>query len=101
VVCIAFYAIVAIMVVLWLLGLTPTAPMRQYFWPLAGFVYFLAAIQDLWYRIDRSRVDNRDHLTSEVEFLSLPATASKSRQNGNCRPNCRSLTLFTGGDDHP
>jgi hypothetical protein len=40
-VCIAFYAIVAIMVVLWLLGLTPTAPMRQYFWPLAGFVYFL------------------------------------------------------------
>jgi hypothetical protein len=63
----ANYVIVAIMVALWLWGKTPTGAMRQYFWPLVGFVYFLYAVTDLRVRIYRSKVD----LLKEVKQVQL------------------------------
>ena len=71
--------IVAIMVALWLWGKTPTAAMRQYFWPLVGFAYFLYAVQDLRYRIYRSKVDMLKELKQvQLQILELQASLGKS-----------------------
>jgi hypothetical protein len=75
---IACYVIVAIMVALWLWGKTPAASMRQYFWPMVGFVYFLGAIQDLWYRIYQSRVDTLKEVKQvQLQILELQASLQK------------------------
>ena len=71
----ASYVIAAIMLALWLWGKTPTAAMRQYFWPLVGFAYFLGAIQDLRYRIYQSRVDTLKEV-KQVQFQILEIQAS-------------------------
>ena len=71
----ASFVILAIMVVLWLWGKTPTAAMRQFFWPLVGFVYFLYAFQDLRYRIYRSRVDTLKEV-KQVQLQVLEPQAS-------------------------
>ena len=74
----ACYAIVAIMVALWLLGLTPTAAMRPYFWPLTGFAYFVGAVQDLRYRIYRSRVHMlKDIKQVQLQVLEIQASLQK------------------------
>jgi hypothetical protein len=75
---IACYVIVAFMMVLWLLGLTPAPAMRQYFWPLVGFVYFLAAMQDLRYRIYRSKVDTLKEVKQvQLQVLEIQASLQK------------------------
>jgi hypothetical protein len=75
---IASYVIAAIMVVLWLLGRTPTAAMRQYFWPLALFVYFLGAVQNLRYRIYQSKVDTLKEVKQvQLQILELQASLQK------------------------
>jgi hypothetical protein len=61
------YLIAALMVALWLLGLTPIASMRQFFWPLVGFVYCLGLVGDLGVRIYRSKVD----MLKEVKQVQL------------------------------
>jgi hypothetical protein len=74
----ACYVIAAITVALWLWGKTPTAAMRQYFWPLVGFAYFLVAVQDLRYRIYRSRVDTlREVKQVQLQVLELQASLQK------------------------
>ena len=71
----ANYVIVAIMVALWLWGKTPTAAMRQYFWPLACFVYFLYIVTDLRIRIYRSKVDLLKELKQvQLQILELKAS---------------------------
>ena len=71
----ACYVIVAFMVVLWLLGLTPAPAMRQYFWPMVGFVYFLGVVQDLRYRIYQSRVDTLKEVKQvQLQILELQAS---------------------------
>jgi hypothetical protein len=78
----ASYVIVAIMVALWLWGKTPTAAMRQYFWPLAGFTYFLGAAQDLRYRIYRGRVDTLKEIKQvQLQVLQLQASLQKRSEN--------------------
>jgi hypothetical protein len=71
----ASYVIVAIMVALWLWGKTPTAAMRQFFWPLTGFVYFIAVAADLRYRIYRSKVDTLKEV-KQVQLQILEFQAS-------------------------
>jgi hypothetical protein len=71
----ACYVIVAFMVALWLLGLTPSAAMRQYFWPFVGFAYFLGATQDLRYRIYQSRVDTLKEVKQvQLQILEIQAS---------------------------
>ncbi len=75
---IACYVIVAFMMVLWLLGLTPAPAMRQYFWPLVAFVYFLAAMQDLRYRFYQSKVDTLKEVKQvQLQILELQAALQK------------------------
>lgn len=75
---IACYVIVAFMMVLWLLGLTPAPAMRQYFWPLVAFVYFLAAMQDLRYRFYQSKVDTLKEVKQvQLQILELQASLQK------------------------
>jgi hypothetical protein len=74
----ACYVVVAIMVAVWLLGLTPSPAMRQYFWPLVGFAYFLAAVQDLRYRIYRSTVDTLKEVKQvQLQVLELQVSLQK------------------------
>lgn len=74
----ACYAIAAIMVVLWLFGLTPTQAMRQSFWPMTGTVYFLGALQDLRYRIYQNRVDTLKELKQvQLQILEVQASLQK------------------------
>jgi hypothetical protein len=74
----ACYVIAAIMVSLWLLGQTPTAAMRPYFWPLVGFAYSLGAIQDLRYRIYQSRVDTlKEVKQTQLQILEIQASLQK------------------------
>jgi hypothetical protein len=76
----ASYAIAAIMLALWLWGKTPAPAMRQYFWPLAGFVYFLGATQDLRYRIYQSKVDMLKELKQvQLQVLEIQAAVQKPR----------------------
>ena len=76
----ACYVIVAIMVVLWLLGLTPTAAMRQYFWPLVGFAYFLGAVQDLRYRIYQNRIDTLKEVKQvQLQILEVQASLANAK----------------------
>jgi hypothetical protein len=73
-----YYLIAAIMVALWLWGKTPSEAMRQYFWPLAAFVYFLGAIQDLWYRIYQSRVEMLKEVKQvQLQVLEVQASLQK------------------------
>jgi hypothetical protein len=75
----ASFVIVAIMVALWLLGLTPTAAMRQYFWPLVGCAYFLGVTQDLRYRIYQSKVDILKEVKQvQLQVLELQASLQKT-----------------------
>jgi hypothetical protein len=72
------YVIVAFMLVVWLPGKTPTAAMPQFFWPMVGFVYFLAAAADLRYRIYRSRVDTLKEVKQvQLQILDLQASLQK------------------------
>ena len=74
----ASYVIVAIMVALWLWGKTPTAAMRQFFWPLTGFVYFIAVAADLRFRIYRSRVDTLKEVKQvQLQILEVQAFLQK------------------------
>jgi|SRR5580692_3737761 hypothetical protein len=74
----ACYVIAAIMVALWLWGKTPAPAMRQYFWPLVAFVYFLATVEDLRYRIYRSRVDMlKDVKQVQLQVLELQTSLQK------------------------
>ena len=74
----ACYIIAAIMVALWLWGKTPAPAMRQYFWPLVGFAYFLGAVGDLRYRIYRSRVDTLKEIKQvQLQVLELQASLQK------------------------
>jgi hypothetical protein len=74
----ACYVIVAIMVALWLWGKTPTAAMRQFFWPLVGFAYFIGAVQDLRYLIYRSRVDMLKEVKQvQLQVLEIQASLQK------------------------
>lgn len=78
----ACYVIVALMVALWFLGLTPTAAMRQFFWPMAGFVYFIGLVGDLRYRIYQSKVDMLKEL-KQVQLQVLELQASLDRDAGS------------------
>lgn len=72
------YMTTGIMVALWFLGRAPTAAMRQYFWPLAGFAYFLGAIQDLRYRVYQCRVDTLKEVKQvQLQILELQASLRK------------------------
>ena len=74
----ACYVIVAIMVALRFWGQTPTVFMRQFFLPLAGFVYFLGAVIDLRYRIYRSKVDMLKEVKQvQLQILELQASLQK------------------------
>ncbi|WP_035356144.1 hypothetical protein [Edaphobacter aggregans] len=74
----ASYVIVAIMVALRFWGQTSTEAMRQYFLPLAGFVYFLGATQDLRYRIYRSKVDTLKEVKQvQLQILEIQASLQK------------------------
>jgi len=74
----ACYVIVAIMLALWLWGKTPTAAMRQYFWPMTGFVYVLGVFQDLRYRIYQSRVDTLKEVKQvQLQVLEIQASLQK------------------------
>src|SRR5579872_2417462 len=69
------YLVAAIMVVLWLLKLTPAPAMRESFWPLVGAVYFLSAVGDLGYRIYRSKVDMLKEVKQvQLQVLELQAS---------------------------
>jgi hypothetical protein len=73
------YLIAAIMVVLWLLGLTPAPAMRQYFWPLVGSVYFMGLAGDLGYRIYQSKVDILKEVKQvQLQILELQASLRDS-----------------------
>jgi hypothetical protein len=72
------YVLAAIMVALWLFGRTPTAAMRQSYWPLAGFAYFLGAVADLRYRIYQSKVDLlKEAKQVQLQVLELQASLQK------------------------
>ena len=72
------YVVVAIMVALALWGKTPTAAMRQYFWPLAGLAYFGGLVVDLRYRIYRSEVNTLKEV-KQVQLQVLELRASIDR----------------------
>ena len=74
------YVIVAIMVALWHPWKTPTAAMPQFFWPLTGFVYFLAVAADLRYRIYRRKVDTLKEV-KQVQLQILEVQASLQKRN--------------------
>lgn len=72
------FVIVAIMVGLWLWGKTPAPAMRQYFWPLTGFVYVLGVFQDLRYRIYQSRVDTLKEIKQvQLQVLEIQSSLQK------------------------
>jgi len=72
------FVIAAIMVVLWLWGKTPAPTMRPYFWPLVGWVYFLAVAGDLRYRIYRNRVETLKEVKQvQLQILELQASLQK------------------------
>src|ERR1700722_1970091 len=76
------YLIAALMVVLWLLGLTPTAAMRQFFWPMVGSVYFMGLVGDLGYRIYRSKVDMLKEVKQvQLQVLELQASLQRDRSS--------------------
>jgi hypothetical protein len=75
----ASYVIAAIAVALWLFGKTPSPAMREYFWPLVGFAYFLGAIQDLRNRIDRSKLETLKEVKQlQLQVLELQASLQNS-----------------------
>jgi hypothetical protein len=74
------FVIVYIMVGLWLLGRTPIASMRPYFWPMVGFVYFVAVVTDLRYRFYLNKVDILKEL-KQVQLQVLEMQASLQKQS--------------------
>lgn len=73
------FVIVAIMVALWLLGLTPAAAMRQFFWPMVGSIYFLGVLGTLGSRIYQSKVDILKEVKQvQLQVLELQASLQKS-----------------------
>lgn len=73
------FAIVAIMMGLWLWGKTPAPTMQQYFWPIVGFVYFAGVVGDLRYRIYRNRVETLKEI-KQVQLQVLEIHASLQKQ---------------------
>ncbi len=74
------YVIAGIMVALWLLRLIPAPAMRQYFWPMVGFVYFAGVVTDLRYRFYLNKVDVLKEL-KQVQLQILELQASLQKQN--------------------
>jgi hypothetical protein len=73
------FVIAYVMVALWLLGLTPAPAMRQYFWPMTGFVYFVAVVTDLRYRFYLNKVDVLKELKQvQLQILEMQATLPKA-----------------------
>lgn len=73
------FVIAYVMVALWLLRLTPAPAMRQYFWPMTGFVYFVAVVTDLRYRFYLNRVDVLKELKQvQLQILEMQASLPKS-----------------------
>src|SRR5208282_2217370 len=69
------YLAAALMVALWLFGLTPAASMRQFFWPMVGCVYFMGLVGDLGCRIYRSKVDMLKEIKQvQLQVLELQAS---------------------------
>jgi hypothetical protein len=73
------FAIVAIVMGLWLWGKTPAPTMQQYFWPIVGFVYFVGVVGDLRYRIYRNRVETLKEI-KQVQLQVLEIQASLQKQ---------------------
>jgi hypothetical protein len=74
------YLVAVLMVALWLWGKTPSAAMRQYFWPLAALAYFGGAVVDLRYRIYRSEVNTLKEVKQvQLQVLELQASIGKVR----------------------
>src|ERR1700678_4355350 len=76
------YLIVALMVGLWVLGLTPAAAMRQFFSLLVGCVYFMGLVGDLGRRIYRSKVDMLKEVKQvQLQVLELQASLQRDRSS--------------------
>ena len=75
----AGYGVAALMVVLWVLRLTPAPAMQQYFWGFVAFAYFVGAVADLRYRVYRNRVDTLKEVKQvQLQLLEVQAMLQKS-----------------------
>jgi hypothetical protein len=75
----AGYGVAAVMLILWLLRLTPAPGMREWFWPLVGFSYFAGVVGDLRYRFYLNKVDVLKELKQvQLQVLELQASLRKN-----------------------
>jgi hypothetical protein len=78
----ASYGVAAVMLLLWLLKLTPAPGMQQYFWPFVGFAYFAGVVGDLRYRFYLNKVDILKELKQvQLQVLELQAAQQKDAAN--------------------
>lgn len=78
----AGYGVAAVMLLLWLLRLTPAPGMREWFWPLVGFSYFAGVVGDLRYRFYLNKVDILKELKQvQLQVLELQAAQQKGTSN--------------------